>query len=115
MADSSFFNLLRRPLFPLNAESLRLAFEAHPIVALMRGKTQLQSPAQKPAIEPTQFNFENFKSRTRASDAPVPPIAPYVPLSAKGFNKGGEVKKRKTRASRGDGCATKGFTKGRMY
>lgn len=33
----------------------------------------------------------------------------------KGYRKGGMVKAKKSRSGRGDGCATRGFTKGRMY
>jgi len=35
--------------------------------------------------------------------------------SAARYRRGGMVKAKKSRSGRGDGCATRGFTKGRMY
>jgi len=40
---------------------------------------------------------------------------PDANSAAARFRKGGMVKAKKARSGRGDGCATRGFTKGRMY
>ena len=40
---------------------------------------------------------------------------PDADSAAARFRKGGMVRAKKARSGRGDGCATRGFTKGRMY
>jgi len=40
---------------------------------------------------------------------------PDANSAAARFRKGGMVRAKKSRSGRGDGCATRGFTKGRMY
>lgn len=64
------------------------------------------TPAQKPSSESDSRALEEMIDQSAAAEDQS---------SYRKFAKGGMVKKAKTRSHRGDGIATRGFTKGRMY
>jgi hypothetical protein len=65
------------------------------------------TPAQKPSSESDSKALEELIDQSAAAEDQS---------SYRKFAKGGMVKKAsKSRSHRGDGIATKGFTKGRMY
>ena len=64
--------------------------------------------------------FENVSSLSSPSTeegaaAAASASGPNPDSAAARYRRGGMVRAKKARSSRGDGCATRGFTKGRMY
>jgi len=64
------------------------------------------TPTQKPSSESDSKALDELIDQSAAAEDQS---------SYRKFAKGGMVKKAKGRSHRGDGIATKGFTKGRMY
>lgn len=63
--------------------------------------------------ERKEDKMEGEASEEGSSEQDREALKRLIEDSTKGYKKGGMVKKG--RAGRGDGCCTKGFTKGRMY
>lgn len=83
---------------------------------LVRGTADTRDAANRGRNKPMSENdFENERRQLMETIDQDNAATDQEMYRGKGYRKGGMVKAKKSRSGRGDGCATRGFTKGRMY
>jgi len=92
---------------------LRDKFREYKKKERMEDKTEGESAKAQGPSEQDREALRRLIESDGASTGPAGDQMPTGNTEAQGYRKGGMV--RKSRSGRGDGCAVKGFTKGRMY